>query len=490
MLKRTKNTKDNKSKKNKLAQIIKAQIILGACLSMPFTYSLTYAAYESYVPTAADSPLYYSIGGGDLVPAPPSMKKGFDAFIGIDGAHYNCGNFNENASVANSLNGLKNTAMSMFNDAVNSAKGMVMSMPAYLIAKANPQLYQLLQNGLDASLFDFDLGLKSCSQQMADINKGNNPYQEMYNASAKSKWLGKMESSGGFGRSNIRTMTYRAATETSITEAKKAVDEDNGTSGVSWTHGEYIKGEKKASGAGQPPIKLTYDTAIAGFNTLLGESDAYRHDAIPEEDSLSNYWSSTNEAADWAVAVLGDRSISISGGNQSSAGKSLLYQVQKEYEVIFEKMVKLITKEKELTIDNLKEVSTDRLMISPDIIKNLQTDTPLRRSMMTSALAQGVAALKVVAKAQQLILALQISRNVAEISTNKVAQESITHNIEMLESQIQQIINNNENNKKLLTSTINNMMQARGQYVATGNADKSAGYQTPQVVDGVITVSE
>ena len=447
-------------------------------------------AYNSNVPSPADSPLYYSIGGGDVVPDPPSMSDSISVSIsGLGAMNYNCGLFNRNASIANALNGAKQTGMNMFNNAVNSAEGAVMEMPAYLIAKANPSLYQLMQNGLFSGFGDFDLGLKSCGQMQQDIDNGNNPYNGMFKASTSNHW--KVFQYGSDSHSSLNQLSYSASEQSDVNRARTSISQSNGADGVEWTHGASLHHAYHAGGDGQPAILLTYDIVMAGINAMLSRQDYYSDATIPTTDSLHQFFIKPSEAAKWAQDVLGEKTITTGSGNKGTQpGKGLLPKVQKQYDDVFKALVALISGAKEINVDNLKAVSTNRLMISGDIIQNLQTDPAMRRSMETSALAQGVSALRVIDKAQELILILQTARQVPSISINEVAQTQITENITTLNDQIKQIVDNNETNKKLLTSTIGNMMAARAQYVAKANATQPGGYTQPIVTDGSISTKK
>ncbi|WP_440993554.1 integrating conjugative element protein [Cysteiniphilum litorale] len=452
--------------------------------------SSVYAAYSSNVPSPSDSPLYYSIGGGDVVPDPPSMSNSISVSIsGLGAMNYNCGLFNRNASIANALNGVEDSAMNMFNNAVNSAEGAVMEMPAYIIAKANPSLYQLMQNGLFSGFGDFDLGLKSCGQMQQDIDNGKNPYNGMFKASTSNHW--KAFQYGSDSRSSLNQLSYSASEQSDVNQARTKIAESNGADGVQWTHGATIHNAYHAGGDGQPAILLTYDIVMAGVNAMLSNKDYYADANIPKTDSLHQFFAKPSEAAKWAQDVLGEKTITTGGGNKGTQpGKGLLPKVQSQYEDVFKGLVDLVGGSKEINVDNLKAVSTNRLMISGDIIQNLQTDPAMRRSMETSALAQGVAALRVIDKAQELILILQTARQVPSISINEVAQDQITEDITTLNSQIKQIVDNNETNKKLLTSTIGNMMAARAQYVAKANSTQPGGYTPSSVTDGNVKLPE
>ena len=466
-----------------LCKINKISVLVSIVLLYQCGYS-----YSSDVPSPADSPLYYSIGGGDVVPDPPSMSNLISVDLSGYGAlNYNCGLFNKSASIANSLNGLEDSAMDMFNQAVNSAEGAVMEMPAYLIAKANPSLYQLLQNGLSAGSADFDLGFKSCGQMQQDIDTGHNPYAGMYNSSTSANW--KMFQSGSDSSSNMFQLTYSAAEESDINTARNKVNKSNGSKGVQWTHGSKKHGAYYAGGDnGQPPILLTYDIVKAGVNAMLSRKDYYNDTSVPESSSMYQTFNTPDAAAKWAQEVLGERTISTGDSNKGTIpGKGLLPKVQKQYDEVFKNLVDLISAKKDITVENLKQVSTNHLMISGDIINNLQNDPSMRRSMETSAIAQGVSALRVINKAQELKLILETARQVPSISINKVAQDQITQYIDTLNSQINQIVDNNDTNKKLLTSTIGSMMVARSKYISDANNNQPGAYNPVNVIDGAVS---
>lgn len=447
--------------------------------------------YNNYMPTPENSPLYYGIGGGAVVPSPPSMTQQINAKIGINGLGFNCGLFSKGASITNTLNGLKGSAMDLFNNAVSSAEGAVIEMPAYLIAKANPAIYQLLQNGLSAGSADFDVGLKSCGDMQSDTDSGANPYNNAYHASMHNKWLNFQYGSESSRSRNVGGLSYAAASSSDVTQAKTQVNNDNGSSGMLWTHGNSSKGGEYAGGKDQPKILLTYDVTIAGVNALMSEKDYYNKGVISQDSNLSTEWATTDEVGKWAVNILGESVIStFKGGSSTTAGKGLLPKVQEKYVDVFKKMVALIDGQSEMTIENLKAISANRLMISAQIIKDLIADESVTRSIETSALAQGVSALSVITKTQDLINIYQAARQVPAISSSSVAQKAITQWIKTLQDQIQQIISNNENNKKLLASTITMMMQSKAHYINKNNAIKADGYHIQPAVNGVINTSD
>jgi integrating conjugative element protein (TIGR03755 family) len=447
--------------------------------------------YSNFVPNMENSPLYYKMGGGDIVPQAPSMTNDLSfGFDGLGAVGYSCGtgNFNLGSSIMNSLNGIKNTGMNMFNDVVNSAEGAIIEMPAYIIAKSNPSLYELMQKGLASGQWDIDTGLKSCQQMQGDIDDGKNPYSGMFSASKHASWK-FMQHKGSFSATkSTRSLSYQDAANSGVASAKSVVDADDGKSGVPWVKGANYNGSRHAGGAGQPAIMLTNDMVVAGTNALLSRKDYASNSTIPSTENLSYYFNTPTDASKWATAVVGESTIYTVPTQTSSsiAGKGLLPKVQTEYQDVYKNLGFMISGETAINVKNLKKVSTQRLMINADIIHQFQNDTPMNRAMEVSALAQGIASTKVINKAQQIIMILQAAKNVPNIAINSTAQQAINDDIAHIKEQINLIVNNNDINKKLIINTITAIENNKASYIAKGNAVVSQDNTNKPLINGVI----
>jgi integrating conjugative element protein (TIGR03755 family) len=78
-----------------------------------------------------------------------------------------CGNFDIDTTVRNQLNGITDGFQQLMGNVIQSATGAVASLPAMIIQRANPQLYDLLTNGVLQGRLDFDKSLLNC-QKMAE----------------------------------------------------------------------------------------------------------------------------------------------------------------------------------------------------------------------------------------------------------------------------------------------------------------------------------
>ena len=97
-----------------------------------------------------DSLWYYAIGGAEPVSAPAnpavvSVTLGGSAELGLG---YSCGKFDPVQAVTHSLNTIKSGANDMMNAMTAAASSAIAALPALILQRANPGLYDLFQNAL------------------------------------------------------------------------------------------------------------------------------------------------------------------------------------------------------------------------------------------------------------------------------------------------------------------------------------------------------
>ena len=117
----------------------------------------------------------YSIGGGRAV----SMGGAANMHsIGI-GAGWNsnliCGNMDLSTTLQNQLNGVTNGFQSIMSSVIQNATSAVASLPALIIQRVDPGLYNLLTNGILQARLDFDRSKATCramANRMADMAGG------------------------------------------------------------------------------------------------------------------------------------------------------------------------------------------------------------------------------------------------------------------------------------------------------------------------------
>lgn len=124
----------------------------------------------------------YSIGGGRAV----SMGgAGNMQSIGV-GIGWNsnliCGNMSITTTLQNQLNGITNGFQSIMSTVIQNATSAVASLPALIIQRADPGLYNLLTNGVLQARLDFDRSKMTCraiANRMADMAGGEAGWDQL-----------------------------------------------------------------------------------------------------------------------------------------------------------------------------------------------------------------------------------------------------------------------------------------------------------------------
>jgi integrating conjugative element protein (TIGR03755 family) len=246
--------------------------------------SLWSSADAAQAPTE-DSLWYYEIGGAEPVSAPANpavvpVTLGGSAQLGLG---YSCRKFDPVAAVTNTLNDIGAGVDNMMNAMTAAASAAIAALPALILQRANPGLYDLFQNALLQAEETMQLATKSCEQMEAEIAQGKNPYADLITLSKGNDWKLQM----GIGGNDAVT-------------AKDAVETSNGDNGVPWIGSQ-------AGGSGQPVLEFTGDIVKAGYNVNMNRP-VTATGAVPPASMtrLSEVWATPTDARDWVVEVVGE----------------------------------------------------------------------------------------------------------------------------------------------------------------------------------------
>lgn len=351
---------------------MKARLITLAIL-LPFA-SATMAddAYTASHQGAIDSLLYYQIGGGAAIMPPPVRRSASPLTMGIGwNSDMMCGNFDINTTVRNQLNGMTDGFQQLMGDVIQSATGAVASLPAMVIQRANPQLYDLLTNGVLQGRLDFDKSLLSC-QKMAE---------KMTDYVEDAAWLASAKAE------NLQSI---AASDPDAIRAEQKAAREAAEKGKRWVGGA------RYGGRGQSPIRLVRDTTVAGWN-LLNHQPVAGNTVIPAtrcDGEVCTVWKKPTDAADWMNRVLGEQTINLSAETTeqqsgAQAGVGLHPLIHEEQEKIRPLLTALVSGEMKPTFANLAQVSGGSLMLSRGVVEALRDDpdAPLLIERLSGELA-------------------------------------------------------------------------------------------------------
>jgi|SaaInlStandDraft_6_1057023.scaffolds.fasta_scaffold03728_4 integrating conjugative element protein (TIGR03755 family) len=332
---------------------------------------------------ANNSQFYYKIGGARSISAPLNagvinLKIGGSADYGLG---FSCGKFNPTLAIRNLLNGFKDIPDDLVNGALSAVNASIGSLPALILQRMNPGLYDLFQNGKLRAEAQLNIANKTCEQMESDIRAGKNPYSGWTDLSKALDWKAQM-GTGSYGSSSV-----------DVTEAKATVETNNGDNGIPWLEGV------RAGGASQPVIQVTHDIVKAGYNLTLNRN-ANASSAPTNPTRLREVWSTPTNASQWVVDVLGDSHIRTSDNHATETipGHGLTPKIQTEVTTISTDLTKIVDGTMDASLSNVVSVSSEDVLVNYDVIQAIRELDPSEQSIAISKLSSEVAMSRVLEK--------------------------------------------------------------------------------------------
>ncbi|MBL5862134.1 integrating conjugative element protein [Serratia fonticola] len=358
----------------------------------------------------------YSIGGGRAV----SMSgAGNMQSIGV-GLGWNsnliCGDMNLTTTVQNQLNGITNGFQSMMSNVIQSATSAVASLPALIIQRADPGLYNLLTNGILQARLDYDRSKMSCraiANRMADMAGGQMGWDQLSEGMA---------------------LKQATANNHDAVSAIEQSEKNRGNSGVPWVGGS------NAGGSGQKPIKVVSDVTRAGYNLLnsRGVSDTSSISSSSCGNRMTcQTWSSPDAAATWATRVLGEqeqRTCESCTKTQTTPGVGLTPLIQEEFDTKLLALQSLLNGSKPMNTANLDAASSNSLPVTRGVIEALRDEPD--QDVLGKRLASEVALSSVLEKALLLQRTLMTGKKEPNVAANQLATQAVDQENNTLEQEI------------------------------------------------------
>lgn len=358
----------------------------------------------------------YSIGGGRAVSMSraPGMRS---LSVGVGwNSNLICGDMSLTTTLQNQLNGVTEGFEAIMSDVVESATAAVASLPALIIQRAYPALYNLLTNGILQARMDYDRSKLTCRQisgRMADIAGGQLGWDRLAEGMALQGAIGSTDDA---------------------VSAIEAAEDSRGNAGVPWVGGD------NAGGADQEPIRVVGDVIRAGYNLLNARAvnDATPIDATTCADRLTcRAWPSPAAASAWAIRVLGEQEHRTCEGctkTQSTAGVGVTPLIQEEYEAKVQSIQNLVTGNAAMSLENLEAAGSNAVPITRSVIEALRDEPD--QDLLGKRLASEAALASVLEKALLLQRTMLTGRKEPNVAANQLAQDAISHESALLQEEI------------------------------------------------------
>lgn len=358
----------------------------------------------------------YSIGGGSAVTMGSAGNMNSLSVGGGWNSNLICGNMSLSNTLENQLNGVTAGFQNIMTSVVQNATGAVASLPALILQRANPALYNLITNGILQARLDFDRSKSTCraiGDRMADI------------AGNQMGWSKLAE-----GQAMTQTMT----SNTDAVSAVEQVEKKGGNDGVTWVGGD------RAGGSSQKPIRIVSDVTKAGYN-LLNQRAADDTSSISKDSCnngiVCNVWSSPQEASAFAVRVLGEQQQQTCDSctkTVTSAGVGLTPLIQETYDIKLKALQELLSGSKPLSLENLRAASSNSLPITRGVVAALKDERD--QDVLARRLASEVALSDVLEKALILQRTLLAGSREPNVAANDLAVQAVNLQSSSLQQEI------------------------------------------------------
>lgn len=382
---------------------------------------------------------YYEIGGAKPVSAPAnpsvtSVSVGGNARLGLG---YSCMKLDPVTAVENTLNEVKDGVENMLNAMTQAATGAIASLPAIILQRANPGLYDLFQNALVRAQYKVDLATKSCEQIEAAIGNNKNPYEDLIVLSKGNDWKVQMGISGN-----------------DPVTAQEAVESSNGSNGLPWIGGQ-------AGGENQDPIALTGDIAKAGFNVELNRLPSSQGPvSFDASRRITQVWSSPDDVANWTVKVVGEHDVTTCEdcSKSSTPGHGLGPVLETEETNVSNELNTIVNSSSPPSLTDLAKVSAPGIAITRQVVESIQTLPRTERHIVVERLATEIAVARIVEKAFLARRTLKSGGQLPEVHANPVAKAHVEQIVKDLDNEIERLVFENRIRKELVSDTIQKLL--------------------------------
>jgi integrating conjugative element protein (TIGR03755 family) len=445
------------------------------------TASVTSVSAADLIPEKSN--YYYQLGGGSDISI-PAVQTHTAITIGGDihtNLGFSCNGFNPAISISNTINNLDNSVEGLSKSVIESATVAVGSLPMYALEKADPELYNLIQNAMSGAQETFNVSMKSCHQALAQIGKGQNPYQNWFGISDSQGWLTHAQ----------------AATQPNNNEDINAAQNDivkNGVGyyGVPWVH----KGQNSGgTQPGQIPITVINDVAIAGYNILIDPTRALDSNAAPsagQNTALTQYWSSPEVAGQWAALVLGDMTITAQPSDQAQTtqagigltalmsacpaiGNTQLTCTQ----TLQTALTQLVQDNDIATPEQLRSVSASNLVITQQVLNALRNQDSDEQAISIAKLAQEVAIQNTMDEALLMRRILMAGGQAQAVLNVGAATKMVDKALTDLDKDIQNLLFEHQVRKDMLTNSLQTVLSSQTAKEANAINETTQGQTLP-----------
>ena len=304
----------------------------------------------------------FGIGAGadtdNLRPPTFSQKLSASAHFSA-GFGYSCGQFDPFDSVEQMIQSAIEKFKRLPQMFVQAAQAAVAGLPAYILNKINPSLYNVVTKQLDEAFKLFEINFKDCQTIEREIALGQNPYQSLVMAGIGDRMRVEM----GFGEGTIDDRMMQVRTE-------------GPSNGIVMSEG------KRYGGEGQEPIEATKNVLTAGINLLtdrgVGNTRAFG-ESLHEKHPITVLFESPEDLVEFITDIYGSRAYQLTKEGPASSKPG--YGYERKYVEIRDDTIEQLQKYVKREIDRKTFEKDIGFLIPPATIEEMRQLPPYSLSI-------------------------------------------------------------------------------------------------------------
>lgn len=304
----------------------------------------------------------FGIGAGadtdNLRPPTFSQKLSASAHFSA-GFGYSCGQFDPFDSVEQMIQSAIEKFKRLPQMFVQAAQAAVAGLPAYILNKINPSLYNVVTKQLDEAFKLFEINFKDCQTIEREIALGQNPYQSLVMAGIGDRMRVEM----GFGEGTIDDRMMQVRTE-------------GPSNGIVMSEG------KRYGGEGQEPIEATKNVLTAGINLLtdrgVGNTRAFG-ESLHEKHPITVLFESPEDLVEFITDIYGSRAYQLTKEGPASSKPG--YGYERKYVEIRDDTIEQLQKYVKREIDRKTFEKDTGFLIPPATIEEMRQLPPYSLSI-------------------------------------------------------------------------------------------------------------
>jgi integrating conjugative element protein (TIGR03755 family) len=384
------------------------------------------------------STLYYHLGGSDAAALAPN-PAGLRLHLGLGGGgrfNYSCGKFDVQTSMQQTIDGLKN-----LDDVVmNAIKAAIAALPMYILQRAQPGLYELVQTYLQKARDLVNMSFESCEQMETQIRDGKNPYDKYVTMAMGEQWKEKASSGGD------------------VVTAKQTVQTDSGSGGMTWIFGG------KQGGKGQEPIRIVKDLVKGAYNlTMMQPTTASATAGYTGTGArLAKAFPTPQAASEFAVDAVGDLQIATcdqptcpAKGTETGIGLSKKFEDEIP---IAQTQLGTVLGASVPSASDLEAASAPGVLVTRDLVDAIRSLPKPEQAIAYSRLSQEIALARTVDRALLVRQMLMTGKTIPAASSDNVT-EPVNVKLEEVNKAIDSLMYEARVRKELISSSAGTLLQ-------------------------------